>query len=449
MQFKAKNQQGFLEVIAVILIVVVSFIAIMLASFLVGSTKISTNMAQSNSAFYLAKSGLELVKRDIIVNKHDCAYVTATYQTSIPITLLGGQFAITSCTTNKASTNTTADITGDKNDPSYTSIPVSSTAGFSNQGIIAIDNELINYNGISGGVFRNVTRGAEGTTVSAHTHPASVVQNQLTLVGVGAIPTIASPAGKRTIQEILPGKAGALGGYNPAVAALTSVSLGGDANVNNPGVTKTSLNFPGSTIVTNGPVNIGGNSATNVENTAGTGLETSSTSGNILVDVIQNQNPPLFTSGDDLFNHVFNQNKAYYQDPTHATQIDASAFLNTPVPTGNIFWVNGSIDLKGQNSATYGSPTNPVILIINGDLTFKGGSDLTVYGLLYVIGNVDMHGNAGVSGYGSIISENTITMQGTPDLTFNTAILSLVNILNPSTITSYSGNLTFINEVYQ
>lgn len=435
-----KMQKGYLIIVSVILVVIVGFVGVLLGHMLLGSSKTSFNISQSNSVLYIAKSGLEHAKHDIIVNGKKCTDINgAAAYTNAP--LLDGIFTIT-CSTNLVSTTTTAAIT----DPLSTNIPAPVTAGFANSGFIVIDNETIQYSGISGGIFQNVIRGVNGTKASSHASESPVTQNQCTLVSTASTVT---PVGKRTVQEILPGKSFSFGGVTPVVAALSDVTLGGTSDVNNSGVTKNSFNYPGSTIITNGNVQISGSSTTNVENSSGTGLEQSSTSSALLGDVISNPNPPLFSSADDLFSRVFNQNKAYFQDPAHATQTTPINFISSPSPTGNIIWVNGTVDMQGNESATYGSLSNPAIVIIQGDLLFKGGSNLTIYGLLYVIGNVSMQGTAGLSGYGAVVSEGKIYMQGTPHFTFNTAILALLNVKNPETKTSYFGKYTLTNELFQ
>jgi hypothetical protein len=53
-------------------------------------------------------------------------------------------------------------------DVSTTPIQVASTAGFDSSGFIVIEQEIIQYTGISGNTFTGITRGVKGTTNVAH-----------------------------------------------------------------------------------------------------------------------------------------------------------------------------------------------------------------------------------------------------------------------------------------
>jgi Tfp pilus assembly protein PilX len=70
-------------------------------------------------------------------------------------------------------------------------------------------------------------------------------------------------------------------------------------------------------------------------------------------------------------------------------------------PSGDtgLIWVDGNTSM--HNGAVVGSPTSPAILIVNGDLDLTGG---TIYGVLYVTGNLRITGNPVV--HGSVVSEN-------------------------------------------
>lgn len=75
-----------------------------------------------------------------------------------------------------------------------------------------------------------------------------------------------------------------------------------------------------------------------------------------------------------------------------------------------LIWVNGNKTINGTD--VIGSPTDPAIVIINGDLTLTGG---TIYGVLYVTGTIAIAGNAIVKG--SIVGENQTPSTGAGTLT--------------------------------
>jgi hypothetical protein len=129
----------------------------------------------------------------------------------------------------------------------------------------------------------------------------------------------------------------------------------------------------------------------------------SNTSGNG-VDAITND-PRLSTlTGDQFFNNFF------YGDRTAMQNLANS--LNQVYPSGNasaadgntgVVWFNGDTTLQG---GTYGTPSNPVIMIINGNLTTSGNP--IINGLLYVTGQLIAKGTPTV--LGSVIVEGNPNM---------------------------------------
>jgi len=64
------------------------------------------------------------------------------------------------------------------------------------------------------------------------------------------------------------------------------------------------------------------------------------------------------------------------------------------------YWINGDTAFNGNN--IYGSPDNPVVVIVDGDLRISGSPK--IYGLVYVTGELNITGTMTV--VGSMISEN-------------------------------------------
>ncbi|MEO1929061.1 MAG: hypothetical protein ABGX51_01670, partial [Gammaproteobacteria bacterium] len=78
-----------------------------------------------------------------------------------------------------------------------------------------------------------------------------------------------------------------------------------------------------------------------------------------------------------------------------------------------VVYIDGNASLTG-GGVTMGSTTSPVIVIVNGDFDFTGG---TITGLLYVTGEVDMAGGATV--VGSMLTEDGVDMgAGTSTLVY-------------------------------
>jgi len=208
MECKIKNQQGYLLMLAVILIIIVTFAGTLLASMFMGKTRATKNNQQSNAALYIATSGLEIAKHEIAFKYKSCA----EYNNNA--TRFDGAFEVTGKTYSIAN-NLQGTITD-------SSIPLSSSSGFADNGIVSIDNELITYVGISGDTLLNTTRGALGTKEADHNLSARVVQNQCDLTTTGGVPSITSPDGKRTIEQPLLGFVGfSSGGKIPIIVSAS------------------------------------------------------------------------------------------------------------------------------------------------------------------------------------------------------------------------------------
>jgi hypothetical protein len=143
------------------------------------------------------------------------------------------------------------------------------------------------------------------------------------------------------------------------------------------------------------------------DETANTQLVSNRNAGNG-IDVITND-PTLSsktTSITDLTNPANNQffdmffaqtKSAIKQAANNAGQLLAAG--SDPSGDTGLIWVDGNTSM--HNSSVVGSPTAPAILIVNGDLDLTGG---TIYGVLYVTGNLRITGNPII--HGSVVSEN-------------------------------------------
>jgi len=82
--------------------------------------------------------------------------------------------------------------------------------------------------------------------------------------------------------------------------------------------------------------------------------------------------------------------------------------------------MNGLIWLEGDghrlSNTPVGSQTNPAIIIVNGDFDITGGPNGVIYGVVYVVGELTLHGSPIIKG--SLISEQG-GMGGTPTIIFN------------------------------
>ena len=81
------------------------------------------------------------------------------------------------------------------------------------------------------------------------------------------------------------------------------------------------------------------------------------------------------------------------------------------------FVVSGSI--TSNMNFTIGSRDQPVVMIINGD--WSGAGNTTIYGVVYVRGNIDLSGNKTI--YGGVVVEGSVSGTGSLDVIFDQLIM--------------------------
>jgi len=174
----ALRQRGQLLIAGIVLIVVIALMIATLGYLYVSSERSSTMHGQSDAAYFVARSGLEVGIYQFSQVGTACAALVAAGNTNQPVG--AGSFTITAATLYPspgavASTLTGAGIT--TLTPGV--ITVTSIANFAPHGRIRIENEEIDYSSASASLavcvaapcFISWRRGANGTT--AVTHPAN------------------------------------------------------------------------------------------------------------------------------------------------------------------------------------------------------------------------------------------------------------------------------------
>jgi hypothetical protein len=92
---------------------------------------------------------------------------------------------------------------------------------------------------------------------------------------------------------------------------------------------------------------------------------------------------------------------------------------------GEVIWAQGNVSGIGN----VGSPTNPVILVINGDWNVSASS--TIYGLVFVTGAVKGTGSPTI--VGSLIS-GSLKLSGNAKVIYDPNVISAVSRLGPPAI---------------
>ncbi|WP_304707667.1 hypothetical protein [Haliea sp. E1-2-M8] len=131
------------------------------------------------------------------------------------------------------------------------------------------------------------------------------------------------------------------------------------------------------------------------------------------VDVVLGDVSLANLTDDEFFGLFFLQDKQAMRDLADAggNRLDPGTFppANTAGNvTSGLYWVGNAADLDvsatntGVNGGVFGSLQEPVVIIINGDLSIAGNGEL--YGVLYVTGELKITGTPTV--YGTVVSEN-------------------------------------------
>jgi hypothetical protein len=199
-----KNQQGYLLLIAAVLIVIIGFMGTAVVYMLAGSSSASIQNVLANQAFYVAEGGLEKANRYLLTPlltgtpaRITCAALTGN--TNLTNSSLGsGTFTVTTVSGSPFFANST--LNGALNS-SATSIAVASTSGFAASGRLRIEREAVNYAAISGNSFIGVTRGVNGTVASSHASGGYASQYQCSLDSLGGVANLTSPLAKRELQQ--------------------------------------------------------------------------------------------------------------------------------------------------------------------------------------------------------------------------------------------------------
>lgn len=239
---------------------------------------------------------------------------------------------------------------------------------------------------------------------------------------------------------------------NPLTTRGT-VIINGSATVHNP--------EGHSTIWSGNDVELGANNATatNIANPTDPGYPTcmdtsmtcsttrSSSKVAIGLDVIEHDSSLGNLTPAQMFQNFFGTSMANYRESRVSLDVLAANANNLATDTaspgvhlgaGEVIWVEGNTSLNkttvGCEVAVTGGGTcpaasvNPSVIIINGDLETSGTPHF--YGLLYVVGDINMSSSTNVMG-AAIVSGNTSSTSGSLDVWFNSDVLNQVRDNGP------------------
>jgi hypothetical protein len=207
-------------------------------------------------------------------------------------------------------------------------------------------------------------------------------------------------------------------------------------------VTQGSLSLSGNTTVTNTQTNNTLEAGTTVAGSGNfktvTSNGTSSTSGNFGADITQNVTSLVNTSTGDLFSDYFGMTEAQFQSKAAHTYTNQSNYASIiSGMTGTTIWINqGSGSANFSGNTTLGSPSAPVLIVVNGNLNISG--NFTLYGFLFVLGastaTTNFSGNITVTG--GVATTDNVNASGNMTLTYDPTVLG-----NVQSATSYNAKV--------
>lgn len=206
------------------------------------------------------------------------------------------------------------------------------------------------------------------------------------------------------------------GSVTPQSSLITmgNVSLGGNATITN--------TVNNHTIWAGGNISLSGSASTQASN----GIKSNSSTANI--DLSSNDPQISSLTKDQFFNYMLGSDKSSVE--SHASTVlnysanqKLSSILSDSSYEGKSIWINqtaGTASLSG--SATIGSTTKPVFLVINGD--FKANGNTEIYGIVYITQDWKNTGGGNLTVHGAIIVEGDMSSTGSPNIDYDFNIIS-------------------------
>ncbi|WP_157670950.1 hypothetical protein [Chitinibacter sp. GC72] len=168
-------------------------------------------------------------------------------------------------------------------------------------------------------------------------------------------------------------------------------------------------------------VRYGGALANNINKTNNTDCAANNAKGTFGPVTFDNTLPPANTTPSGCLSGVINCNLTdpnagkFFKDTLGDTPANIYAQANlkvtngtfpNPIASGSTVWMTGAYTMSGNQNI--GTPSNPVILVIDGTFAIHG--NVTCYCVIFVNGSIQMTGGATI--YGGIAVDGTATVNG-------------------------------------
>jgi hypothetical protein len=208
-ELNIKRARGFLLIVAIFVLVVIAVAIAALGNMTSADIRASSGHAQSEQAYFVALSGLEVATRTLL---------EPTLPNRVPCASLSGDPAVTNVAVGPGKFSATGGAAVYPSPPATlngnltaaaTVIPVNSIVGYSASGRIMIDLELIDYSATSNVAatcgaapcFVGARRGSAGTAANAHATGTRVGQFECDVQSAGGVPDLVNAQAKRILTQ--------------------------------------------------------------------------------------------------------------------------------------------------------------------------------------------------------------------------------------------------------
>lgn len=268
----------------------------------------------------------------------------------------------------------------------------------------------------------NVTLANNAKYTITYSNP---IANDYTLIKIVSTGTSDDGTSTKTISQLV--KFGSMLENVPTspIISQADISLGGNSEI---------INIYGnSTVQSGGTTSLSGSASTQLSS------GTSSTAGHIGADITQSISGIASETQNDFFASYFGQSPTaiqgsvahYYSNSSNTNYSSTLGGMN-----GTSIWINQSSGTTAQlnSNTTIGSSTNPVLMIVNGNLTISG--NVTIYGYVFILGDTNTTLLGSLNIIGSVGSTGNISASGSIQINYSPSTLS--NLQNANTIRYYA-----------
>lgn len=247
------------------------------------------------------------------------------------------------------------------------------------------------------------------------------IQNNYTLINIQSTGTGDDGSSTRVVSQQVQFKSALLTTPSVPMTSVGAVSISGSSNVIN---TQTN-----ETIISGGGVSFGGSGSTTISAGGGSGKGHAPELGS---DVETNAPGLTGLTPEQFFTQIFGVSQTTMQSlATVCTTVSACSLDSS---SSGIYWVNSDTTINNSVATQVGSPTSPVLLIVNGDFAING--DSTLYGVVYASGSSTI-GNGTAQIIGSLLSAGSVSSTGNISVTYDQSVLA--NVQNLGTFAKVPG----------